>query len=132
TNDLTKAQNLKASLAPELQNNYIYAANFFGPEIGEILAKATLIVSRAGANTVSEIIALDKYALLVPIPWSSHNEQQLNAEFASQKGNAEILGQREGLQPQDLFAAIIKALEKAQEHKSVNKQGANEAVEKIF
>ncbi len=60
-------------------------------EIGEILNESSLVVSRAGAHIVSELLALQKPCLLIPIPWVSHNEQQLNAEMISGFGLAEIL-----------------------------------------
>lgn len=62
-------------------------------EIGEAYGKANLVVSRSGAHTVSELIALKKPCLLIPIPWASHNEQFKNAKMAENSGLAEILEQ---------------------------------------
>lgn len=113
TNDYEKAKAIYQILPDELKKRYIFFDNTFGPEIGEIYDKADLIVSRAGANTVSEIVALNKYALFIPIPWASHNEQQKNAEYAVSQGCGEILKQRDDMKPKELYDAILKALDRA-------------------
>ena len=66
----------------------------FEDEIGEALNKSVLVVSRAGAHIVSELYALKKPCLLIPIPWVSHNEQQKNAELLKNIGLAEILEEK--------------------------------------
>lgn len=58
-----------------------------------IYNSVNIVVARAGANTVAEIMALKKPALLIPIPWSYLNEQYENARFAEGFGIAEILNQ---------------------------------------
>jgi UDP-N-acetylglucosamine--N-acetylmuramyl-(pentapeptide) pyrophosphoryl-undecaprenol N-acetylglucosamine transferase len=132
TNDFTKAQQKHASLPAQLKERYVFAANFYGPEIGEIFAKAQLVVSRAGANTVSEIIALDKYALFIPIPWSSGNEQQKNAEYAHSLGNGEILKQYDAMQPTELLLAIKHALNLARKRNRPSNTNTQQAASKII
>ncbi|MBU3935324.1 glycosyltransferase [Patescibacteria group bacterium] len=59
--------------------NY-YPTNYVGLEdIGWVLQNASIIISRAGANTCQEITALKKNALLIPLPKSSQDEQNKNA-----------------------------------------------------
>lgn len=64
-------------------------------EIGEAYEKADMVVSRAGAHATFEIISLNKPALLIPIPWVSHNEQFENAKVVSQFGLGEILQEKD-------------------------------------
>ncbi|MBI2414695.1 glycosyltransferase [candidate division WWE3 bacterium] len=64
-------------------------------EIGEAYSKANLVVGRAGAHTVAEILALRKIALLIPISWVSHNEQFENAKFAASCGLVQILEEKD-------------------------------------
>src|SRR3990167_1825478 len=53
---------------------------YFGEdEIGKIFNTADIVVSRSGAHTVYELMYLKKPSLLIPIPWSSNNEQYKNA-----------------------------------------------------
>jgi UDP-N-acetylglucosamine--N-acetylmuramyl-(pentapeptide) pyrophosphoryl-undecaprenol N-acetylglucosamine transferase len=132
TNDFTKAKKIFEHLHPKYQKRYVFADNFYGPEIGEILHKANLIVSRAGANIVSEILALNKFALLIPIPWSSQDEQQLNAEFAEKNGNALILEQYDEMEPKELYTAIIKALDITQNRKISSSTKFENSIDKIM
>ena len=55
--------------------------------------KADLVVSRAGANTVSEIIAAKKPAIFIPLPIAYLDEQRKNAEFAKDYIPAIVLNQ---------------------------------------
>ena len=80
-------------------------------EIGEAYMKADLVVSRSGAHTVSEIIALQKPSLLIPIPWVSHNEQYENAKMVRDLGLAYILNEKD-LNPENLIENIKYCLSK--------------------
>lgn len=89
-----------------IKNNKYLSFGRVGPkEMIEIISKADLVISRAGANTVSELIALKKPAILIPIPWVFNNEQQKNAEFMQNLGLARILPQKD-LTAQKLLAEI--------------------------
>ncbi|MBI2620685.1 glycosyltransferase [candidate division WWE3 bacterium] len=74
-------------------------------EIGEAYAKASLVVSRAGAHTIYELLALKKPALLIPIPWASHDEQNINARFLADCGLAEVLDEA-SLSPGSFVARV--------------------------
>jgi len=80
-------------------------------EIGEAYMKADLVVSRSGAHTTAEILALKKPSLLIPIPWVSHNEQYKNAEMLKKAGLTEILEQKD-LSPQNFLDKIKYCLER--------------------
>lgn len=54
-------------------------------------ASADLIVSRAGASTVSEIAAAGKPSILVPFPFAADNHQQKNAEALARAGAARMI-----------------------------------------
>lgn len=83
------------NLKLEQRENYILIP-YVGPEdIGWVLNNADLIISRAGANIVSELAALGKPALFIPIPWSYADEQTKNAQMLVEAGTGEILPQDE-------------------------------------
>lgn len=90
--------------------NYFLKKHFFDEEIGYIYSLTDLIISRAGANTVFEIIALKKPAILIPLPWSASNEQKAQAQFLKEKGVAEIFFQEEDKygRSSHLYQLIIK------------------------
>jgi UDP-N-acetylglucosamine--N-acetylmuramyl-(pentapeptide) pyrophosphoryl-undecaprenol N-acetylglucosamine transferase len=60
---------------------------------GWILNNAKIIVSRGGANIVFELATIGKPAIIIPIPWSSGNEQFKNCQFLSEIGLAVCLDQ---------------------------------------
>lgn len=85
-------------------NDYFIGKHFYDDEIGYIYSLADLIVSRSGANTVFETIALRKPAIFIPLPWSANQEQKKHAVWLSQKGVAEIFDQEQD--PSDLFLLV--------------------------
>ncbi len=60
--------------------------------IGDLMAMSDILISRAGANSVFEILALRKPALLIPLGTkASRGDQILNAESFKKRGFAEVL-----------------------------------------
>lgn len=90
-----KFQEKKESLPANLKENYEVFANILPDKMPEILGKADIVVARAGANTVSEIIAAKKPSVLIPIPFSYMDEQTKNAQFAEGLGLSRVLTQAE-------------------------------------
>jgi UDP-N-acetylglucosamine--N-acetylmuramyl-(pentapeptide) pyrophosphoryl-undecaprenol N-acetylglucosamine transferase len=80
-----------------------------GEEMGTLLYKADLVVSRAGANTITELAALGKPCILIPLPWLYQNEQEKNARMLEKVGIAEVLLQKD-LSGENLLALIKKML----------------------
>ncbi len=60
----------------------------FFEKMDEVYAKADLLVSRAGATTLSEVAVLGKPAILVPYPYAADNHQTKNGEYYVQGGGA--------------------------------------------
>jgi UDP-N-acetylglucosamine--N-acetylmuramyl-(pentapeptide) pyrophosphoryl-undecaprenol N-acetylglucosamine transferase len=50
-----------------------------------------MVVSRAGAMTVSELAALGKPSLLIPYPHAANNHQETNALTLVRAGGAEMI-----------------------------------------
>lgn len=71
----------------------------------KLFNSAHIVLSRAGANTVSKIIAAKKPAILVPLPISYLEEQKRNALFAEEFGVARVVYQ-DKLTPQRLLEEI--------------------------
>ena len=62
-------------------------------EIDNLYRESDIVISRSGANTVSELMIIKRPAILIPIPWSHLNEQEENAKFAKDFGVGRILKQ---------------------------------------
>ena len=61
----------------------------------ELYQKADLIISRAGANSVSEIIYMKLPAILIPLPRTYMDEQYKNAKYAESFGIARVMSEKE-------------------------------------
>ena len=65
---------------------------FIKEELRDLLAAADLIISRAGANAICEILALRKPNILIPLPAAaSSGDQILNAESFQKQGFSYLL-----------------------------------------
>ena len=74
-------------------------------EMQEIYRISDLIISRAGANTISEIIECNIPSILIPYPYAVANHQFYNADFLARKGKA-ILIKDKDLDKEKIIEAI--------------------------
>ncbi len=58
----------------------------FCDRMGELLSAADLVVSRAGAGTLAELIRCETPAILVPYPQAADDHQRANAAFFERQG----------------------------------------------
>jgi len=65
---------------------------YVNEEFGDLLACADLVISRAGANTVFELLALHKPNILIPLGLeTSRGDQIANAEYAVANGFSQMI-----------------------------------------
>jgi len=130
-----KFQEKKGNLPTNLKENYGVFASVLPDKMPEILSRADIVVARAGANTVSEIIAAKKPSVLIPIPFSYLDEQTKNAHFAESLGLARVLPQAEASgarllsEINYLLENWEKISEKASEIQSPDKNAAGKVVD---
>ena len=105
----------RKSIGKVLLKKYLYE-----DDLGSVYASCDIIICRGGAHTVYEIAVLQKYAIIIPIPWVSYNEQYLNAQVLKNAGYAYILDQ-EKTSPYMLQVSVAKLLEKAKQRPSYKK-----------
>lgn len=68
------------------------AVPFLGPEdIADALARADLVISRAGAGSIAELAACGKPSILIPLPTAANDEQRMNAYDVAHLGGALVL-----------------------------------------
>lgn len=96
---------IKNSLPEELRLRYILT-KFVNPEdVFEVMKKSDLILSRSGINTITEIINVEKPAILIPLSVSQKNEQLKNAQFLETLGLGVVL-QKDKVTPEKLIETI--------------------------
>lgn len=117
------------TLSPEIDvREYIKNMN-------ECMAAADLVISRAGAITLSEITALGKPAILIPSPYVAENHQFHNAMTLKRAGAAEIIEEKD-LTPESLIKVVDELvnnkprLEKMSEN--ARKAAITDANERIY
>ena len=75
----------------EAKFNFLkYSAKIFLDNISDYYSRTRLLISRAGASTISETKNFDLINILVPIKNSTNNHQYQNALEMNEKGLAEI------------------------------------------
>ena len=86
----------KAAALPEPQRNRVHITRFVESDaIGDAYALADLVTARSGAGTVTEVCALGKPALFIPLYPTSGDEQTKNARRLAEIGAAGLLKESE-------------------------------------
>ena len=59
--------------------------------VSEVLVKAHLVISRAGASSIAEVTTVGRPSILIPYPWAMDDHQTANAEAIKKKGAAWVM-----------------------------------------
>lgn len=78
-------------------------------DLGELIREASLVISRAGANTLTELSFFGVPTLVIPLPHLYKDEQNRNARYFEKLGLVEILNQSE-LTPPKLLDKVREML----------------------
>ena len=106
--DLAWLRDEAARLSPPLAKRYRVVA-LVGEELGDLYAASSLVVSRAGAGTVTELAALGLPAILIPLPGARGDEQTANARVLADAGAAVLLPEAD-LRPDRLVREVSTLL----------------------
>ncbi|MEV5504227.1 UDP-N-acetylglucosamine--N-acetylmuramyl-(pentapeptide) pyrophosphoryl-undecaprenol N-acetylglucosamine transferase [Nonomuraea fuscirosea] len=77
-------------LPPDLADRY-HPVPYVGEELPDLFAAADVVISRSGAGTVSELTAIGKPSVLVPLIPTGGDEQRKNAGYLASAGAARAL-----------------------------------------
>lgn len=101
-------------------------------ELSDLMAASDVMISRAGANAICEILALRKPNILIPLSaQASRGDQILNAA-SFEKAGYSIVIQEEDITDAKLLAAVSEAYEKREEYKkAMERSQLNNSIEKI-
>lgn len=89
-------------------------------EMQDAYAASDLVISRAGAITISEITTCGKPAILIPLPTAAGNHQEYNARLLERNGAAKILS-NENLTGKNLMCTIENIISDKQKLASMAK-----------
>lgn len=67
----------------------------FCDQMNSLLCAADLVLSRAGAGSIAELIRCRTPSILVPFPHATDNHQEANARFVERQGAAMVILQRD-------------------------------------
>ncbi|PXA88267.1 undecaprenyldiphospho-muramoylpentapeptide beta-N-acetylglucosaminyltransferase [Nostoc sp. 3335mG] len=77
------------------------------PDLPEYLARAHIVIARAGASTIAELTAAGRPAILVPLPSATDDHQTVNAREITNAGGARTIAQ-----PSFTAAELAKQIQK--------------------
>lgn len=116
-----------------IDNKAYCQLEYANQELADMFAASDLIISRAGANTLYEILALGKPHVLIPLSHKvSRGDQVQNARYFKQQGISVVIDEEE-LTPETLMTAIdeVMATREARVEKIIQ-LGIESATEKVF
>ena len=101
-------------------------------ELCDLLDAADIVVSRAGANAICELLALHKPNILIPLSLeASRGDQILNANSFEKQGFSYVI-KEEDLTSERLLKAISEVFEnRASYVKAMDESNQHDAVKKV-
>lgn len=120
----------KGNADKRLDNYGNYRQIEFAYNMGEILAAADVVVSRAGSNTIFELATLLKPMLLVPLPkGASRGDQVDNAKYFNREGYANFVTQQQ-LEDTPILPYIVETYRQRDAYISAMKKAGFEPANK--
>lgn len=107
---------------------------YVSEELPDIFNAADIIISRSGANSVFEFLALCKPSVLIPLPSaSSRGDQLLNAEYFRKRGYSEVILQ-EDITPEKLTKTVFDMYDEREKYISTmsNEKTARDGTKNVI
>lgn len=116
----------KGNLKDELSDIEGYRQyEYVREELKELYALADIVISRAGANVICELLQMRKPNLLIPLPReASRGDQLLNAASFEKQGFSRVLDQHELEENKSLLFENIRELYENRESYIISMEGA--------
>jgi len=121
-----KVDNLMLSIPGYKQFEYVKT------ELKDLFALADLVISRAGANAICELLALKKPNILIPLSIGSRGDQILNAASFAEQGFSIVI-REEALDCSILVDKVHELYEQKNNYiETMNKSGRTDAIPMIM
>lgn len=124
----------KGNLSPECEGTPGYKQiEYADQSLKDLFALADVVVSRAGANAICELLALKKPNILIPLSLeASRGDQILNAESFASQGYSFLLEEKE-MTAETLVSAVNTVYQKRDKYiAAMEKSPQSDAVHKII
>lgn len=105
--DFEKVKAFRDNLTDEIKRKYEVIESMSPLEVGSYYLESDVIISRSGANSVSEIIYVGRPTILIPLPRTFMSEQFKNAEYAEKFAPVSVFSEKESTRK-----TILKELER--------------------
>lgn len=115
----------KGNIDTSLENTQGYKQyEYIKEELADLFAMSDIVVSRAGANAICELLDLRKPNLLIPLSAAaSRGDQILNAKSFKKQGFSEVL-EEEDITPDALLSSILHLYENRETYIHAMEQSA--------
>ena len=109
----------KGQVAEEINQEGYKQFDYVSDELKDFMAASDIVISRAGSNSIFELLSLNKPMILVPLSGaSSRGEQMLNAKSFQNKGYCEIVADDKLSDDNLLLSNIDKVYASREQYKS--------------
>lgn len=115
----------------KLNSAEYYSSAFFGDEMIALMKYSSVVISRAGAGTVIELMALGKPSIFVPLAIAQKNEQFHNAMEAQEKIKSIVIEEKD-LSSESIFKAIDQCLELKESESNISKNATQKITNEIL
>lgn len=115
----------KGNIESNLENiNGYIQFEYINEELPDLFAMADLIISRAGATTIFELLALKKLNILIPLSKkASRGDQIINAVSFDSNGYSKVIFEEDDIDLEDSIEEVFR--NKATYYENMNYNGAN-------
>lgn len=124
----------KGNLDPQLEGLVGYAQfEYVNKELKDLFALSDLVISRAGANAICELLALRKANILIPLSANaSRGDQLLNADSFQKQGFSQVLKEEE-ITNETLLSTIQEVYQNRQTYiDAMAKSGQMDSIQTIL
>ena len=100
----------------QIENEHYHLFSFSN-NIPQMMKQADLVITRAG-STLSEIAALGKASIIIPLPWASLDHQTANAKIFQEERAGEVIPEK-NLTPEAILSIINRLMENVEYKESL-------------
>jgi UDP-N-acetylglucosamine--N-acetylmuramyl-(pentapeptide) pyrophosphoryl-undecaprenol N-acetylglucosamine transferase len=127
----TSLEQIRLKLPPDLQARVIIKPWFPAGEAAWLMQYAAVVIGRAGANTVSEILVCRTPAVLIPLLSDPSSEQYLQANYVADQGLGQVI-REEHFTPDTVITALSTLSTVSRRDRSPSSPPPESSVDQVY